>query len=373
MPLIIDGHLDIAMNALRYERDQRLPVAAIRLREVNLTTDEPGTCTTTVDEMRRAGVPVCVTTVIARKREKLRPERREPRYGLDHPTQDMAHAAAMGQLAYYNALERQGHVRILRTAGELEAHWSQWLSHTSPKPPPLGLIITMEGGDPLVTPDEVHLWWSLGLRSLMLAHFQQSCYAYGTPSAKEPAQGPLTDAGRELLAHMAELKMPLDLTHLCDMSFFEAIDAFGGAVYASHSNCRLFADTQRQLSDRQIRLIVERGGVIGVVMCNNMISGQYTEKSPKSEVGFDLLAQHIDHICQLAGSAEHVAIGSDLDGGFGAEDCPRELDTVADLHRIEEALADRGFKSADVVKVMHGNWLRFWKANLPGGGERVKG
>lgn len=365
MVLIIDGHLDIAMNALRYERDQRLPVAQIRLREARLEGDEPGTCTMTAREMRSGGVPLCVTTVIARTRPGIVPDRPAPRYGLDHPTQDMAYASAQGQLAYYEALARRGELTIIRTRGELDAHWSLWQAAPAVGPPPLGAIITMEGADPIVEPDEVHLWWARGLRTLMLAHFEQSCYAYGTPKHDSPEDGPLTGKGRALLKEMAKLDMPLDLTHLCERSFYEAIDAYGGPIYSSHSNCRALADSPRQLSDEQIGIIAKRGGVLGVVLCNGMLTGPDGWQNPRDQFPLSLVADHIDHICQLAGSTQHAAIGSDLDGGFGAEHSPDGLDTIADLHKLEPILAERGYGDNDIVNICHGNWLAFWRRVLP--------
>lgn len=363
MNRIFDGHLDIAMNALRYERDQRLPVDDIREREVNLHESEPGTCTTTVEQMRRSGVVACVTTVIARTRPSVTPERLSPRYGLDHPTQDMAFASAMGQLAYYEALEQQGFVTIISDQRALTKHWQASASGDLSRP--LGIIITMEGADPIMEPADVHIWHRHGLRSLMLAHFQQSCYAYGTPSRNQKDSGPLTDKGRALLSEMASLQMPLDLTHLCDESFYEAYDLFGGPVYASHSNCRVFADHQRQLTDEQIRMIHARDGVIGAVLYNHMITQPRNKELKSEDVPLSLLVQHIDHICQLVGDAKHVAIGSDLDGGFGREDCLMEIDTVADLHLIGPLLMERGFSDADVCGILGENWLHFWERNLP--------
>ncbi|MEX2212578.1 MAG: membrane dipeptidase [Phycisphaeraceae bacterium] len=394
MSFIIDGHLDIAMNALSYERDQCLTVAQIRQREAKLTGGEPGTCTTTVQEMRRVGVPMCVTTVIARYRPMAQPERLAPRYGLDHPTQDMAYASAMGQLAYYEALQRQGVLRILRTKQDVHEHWNDWRTESTGAPsrqggasrrtdasgvrgttlpggapamPPLGVIITMEGADPIVEPQEIYLWHERGLRTLMLAHFGPAVHAYGTQGHNSTEDGPVTDRGIELLKEVAALKMPLDLTHLCDRSFFQAIDLFDGAIYASHSNCRALAPMQRQLSDQQIRLILERDGVIGAAMHIGMMRLKPGGNiPPRAEVGLDVIVQHLDHVCQLAGDAKHAAIGSDLDGGFGAEDCPHDLDTVADLRKLDGLLKARGYSDEDVKNILHGNWLRFWMTHLPG-------
>jgi membrane dipeptidase len=318
-----------------------------------------------VEEMRRANVALAVTTVIARTKPGVAPERAAKRYDIDHPTQDMAHAAAMGQFAYYRALEKQGHVRIIRTTSELAAHLAEWRKPVIHPKTPVGLIITMEGADPIVEPAEVHEWWAIGLRSLMMAHFGPSAYAHGTPGKSAPEDGPLSDKGRALLVEMAKLKMPLDLTHLSDRSFFEAVDAFGGVIYSSHSNCRSLVPSVRQLSDEQIKLILEREGVLGVALHNAMLKASSNGDVKRRDVGMEAVAIHIDHVCQLAGDAKHAAIGSDLDGGFGTEFSPHDLDTVADLHKLAALLKARGFAEADVAGIFGGNWEQFWGRVLP--------
>ncbi len=365
MPLIFDGHLDLAMNALGYERDQRLPVDDLRAFEVNAKDDGRETPTVTIDAMQKAGVACCVATVIARTK-RVKPERNPIRRNLDYPTQDIAHGAAMGQLAYYESLQRQGVIDLINTAGELQEHWSRWQGGALDAP--VGVIVTMEGADPIVEPEEVHHWYARGVRTLMLSHTADSPYAFGTPpwdSVGPPEQGPLTDKGRRLLDEMSELNMPLDLTHLCDQSFHEAVERFTGPIYASHSNCRALATKHRQLTDEQLKIIIERDGLIGTVLCNSMLRDGTPETLSHELVGLDALAEHIDHICQLAGDARHVAIGSDLDGGFGREWSPREIDTIADLHVLEDVLAKRGYSSDDVALVMSGNWLRYWLEHLP--------
>jgi membrane dipeptidase len=362
--LIFDGHLDIAMNALGYERDQRLPVGELRRREAKMAGGSHETATVSLAAMHRGGAAACVATVIARTKP-VSPERRPGRGDLDYPTQDMAHAAARAHLAYYEALERQGVVTIIKTSGQLTDLWARWEKGDASAP--IGVIVTMEGADPLVEPAEVRHWWDLGLRSLMMAHMTLSAYAYGTPppEAKPSDQGPLTAKGRQLLKEMTGLAMPLDLTHLCDTSFFEAVDAFAGPVYASHSNCRVVTPGFRQLSDEQVKLIVERDGVIGSVLCNSMLRPGTKATLGHDQVSLADVAIHIDHVCQLAGDARHAAIGSDLDGGFGVEWSPREIDTIADLPRIGDELVKRGYGDADIAAVLHGNWLRFWKRVLP--------
>lgn len=375
--LIVDGHLDLAMNALRYERDIRLPVAALRQRENGSIEDGCGICTVSLPELRRAGIGLVVSTVLARAKPWIDPARKPPRSNIDYPDATMAHAIAQGELAYYRLLESQGEFRIITTVAELHTHLAQ-LHSTSPGMSPVGVIVTMEGADPIVDPDQVHHWHALGLRTLMLAHFGQSRYAAGTPSTdptnSHDVDGPITDLGAALLKEMAVLKMPLDLSHASDQSFFTALDAFDGRVYSSHSTCRAIAPggaaqkvhPMRMHTDEQLRLLVKRGGVIGVAMFNAYLEPGYHENSDADAVSLSRVADHVDHICQLAGSAEHVAIGSDLDGGFGAEHTPRDLDTAADLPRLAPLLKAHGFTDEDVAGFFSGNWIRFWGENLPG-------
>jgi membrane dipeptidase len=171
----------------------------------------------------------------------------------------------------------------------------------------------------------------------------------------------LTEAGRELLREMEQVGMVLDLTHLSEPAFWEALDAYDGPVLASHNNCRALVPGDRQFSDAQVRAIVEREGVIGVALDAWMLyPGWVKGKTSPSVVSLDAVAAQIDHVCQLAGDAQHAAIGSDLDGGYGTEQCPHGLDTIADLQQIPDLLARRGYAQAQVEAIMHGNWLAFF-------------
>ena len=168
--------------------------------------------------------------------------------------------------------------------------------------------------------------------------------------------------GLALLKEMERLDLILDTTHLCYEAFWQAIDHFSGSIWASHNNCRAIVNHQRQFSDEQIQVLVERGAVIGLAMDNWMIvPGWVRGKSTPQGMNCDLDAalDHLDHICQIAGNANHVGIGSDLDGAFGKEMSPADLDTIADLQKIPDLLKIRGFSEEDIQLVMHGNWLRF--------------
>ena len=372
--LVFEGHLDIAFNALVHERDPRWSVDDTRQREADPPcTDGRGVCTTSFVEMRESNVPVAVTTLLGRAKPWVKPGRHRGHAGGDWPTQEMVYAYARAQLAYYRMLEEQGDCRILETRGDLEAHWSAWEASTPDARPPLGLIITMECADPIVYPAQLHEWHQLGLRALFLTHFGMGQYAAGNPETSPPNEydvdGPVSPRGVELLAEMEKLRMPLDLTHTSDTTFWDAIERYPGPVYSSHANCRHFTHQQRELSDEMIRAILKRGGVLGVVLAINMIRVDLIEGPPwtpiKHEVTLEHLADHIDHICQLAGNADQIALGTDTDGGFGAECCPHGYDRHRDILKLADILSRRGYTQQDIEKFFSETWLAFYLEHLP--------
>lgn len=346
--LLIDAHLDLAMNALEWDRNLDLDVYEIRCREAGMTQKGRGRGTTTLPEMRKGEVAVSLATVIDR---------------TAHPgstrggsaCQEISYAKAQGQLAYYRVLEAQGKVRLLRDWPSLQAHWAAWRERGAQEP--LGFILSMEGADPIVWPEQVASWWEDGLRVVSLSHYGVSAYAHGT----EMEEG-LLEPGRALLREMDAIGMILDLTHLSERSFWEALEIYQGPVLASHNNARALVPGDRQFSDEQLRAIYQRDGVIGVALDAWMLyPGWIRGETDPSVVSMEAVAEQIDHMCQVAGNAHHVGIGSDLDGGYGTEQCPHDLDTIADLQKIPDLLRKRGFGEADIEAVMHGNWLRFFE------------
>jgi membrane dipeptidase len=360
MRRIFDGHLDLSWNAMSWGRDITLDLDELNRSEQGLV-DHParGRATTTLPEMRRGGIAACQATLLCRSNPRARKPEGHPRISLDYANQEIASATARGQLAYYERLERRGELRMIRTAGELDAHWRSW-EDDDPRSP-IGYILAMEGADPIVEPDQAEDWWNLGLRSVNLAHYGASRYAVGTGF-----DGPLTDAGVALLKEFDRLGMILDATHLSDTSFFQALDLFGGPVLASHNNCRALVDDGRQFSDEQIKLLIERGAVIGAAFDAWMLApGWIRGVTDRSVVKIDAAADHIDHICQLSGNVRHAAIGSDLDGGFGTEQTPTGMDRISDLQKLDAILSRRGYSGADLDDIFHGNWLRFFREHLP--------
>ncbi|MFV1996055.1 MAG: dipeptidase, partial [Verrucomicrobiales bacterium] len=226
-----------------------------------------------------------------------------------------------------------------------------------PADAPIGYILSLEGADSILTPAHLERCWNDGLRALGPAHYGEGRYAFG-----HDVSGPIKPEGRELLREMDRLGIILDATHLCDESFYQALEIFEGPVWASHSNCRALVPDPRQFSDQQILALIERGAVIGVVFdIWMMVPGFVRGKTTPEEAGTKLahLIDHIEHICQLAGNARHVGIGSDLDGGFGKEQCPLDLETIADVAILADLLHERGFSKADVEGIMSGNFVRF--------------
>ncbi|HUR46706.1 MAG TPA: membrane dipeptidase [Candidatus Saccharimonadales bacterium] len=354
--LIFDAHLDLAMNALEWNRDLTRPIQEIRDREAGLT-DKPdrGRGTVCFPEMRRGRIGLCVATQIARF---VKP--RNPLPGWRSPEQ--AWAQTQGQLAYYRAMEQAGQMVQIRDASGLKRHLELWSSRPAADAP-IGYMLSLEGADSMVTLGHVERSYSDGLRAIGPAHYGPGTYAQGTD-----ATGGLGLRGRELLKEMDRLGMILDATHLCDDSFWEALEHFKGPVWASHSNCRSLVPHNRQYSDEQIKALVERGAVIGGaldawMMIPNWVRGKTTPQG--SGLKLEKLVDHIDHVCQIAGNAKHSGLGSDLDGAFGREQTPCDLDTIADLARLPAMFAARGYSKADIEGMMSGNFINFllkaWK------------
>jgi membrane dipeptidase len=360
MRRIFDGHLDLAWNALSWDRDITLELDELNQAERAMADHAArGRATTTLPEMRKGGVTTCQATLLARAKPGAGRADRQRRWDLDFACQEIASAMARGQLAYYELLERRGLLRMIRTARELDAHWDGAAEATSP--PPIGFILAMEGADPIVDLDHAEAWWALGLRCVNLAHYGKSRYAVGTGD-----DGPLTPDGIRLLKLFDELGMILDATHLCDTSFFQALDGFGGPVLASHNNCRALVPDGRQFTDLQIRRLIERDAVIGAALDAWMLWPHWQRGQTSREVvNLEAVADHIDHVCQLAGNARHAALGSDLDGGFGTEQVPLGLDRISDLQKLDGILAQRGYAGAAIDDIFHGNWVRFFRRNLP--------
>jgi membrane dipeptidase len=348
---ILDAHLDLAMNAMEWNRDLRQPVYRIREREAG-KTDLPdrGKGTVAFPELREGNIGLVVATQIARF---VAPD--NPLPGWNSPEQAWAHT--QGQLAWYRAMEEAGELTPITNLVTLENHLALWQNGEPAADKPIGYILSLEGVDSIVNVGHLERAYEQGLRALGLAHYGPGRYANGTD-----ATGGLSKIGKELLEEMERLNIILDATHLCDDSFWEALDLFNGPVWASHNNCRALVNHNRQFSDDQLRELISRGAVIGGVMDGWMLVPDWERgKSTPEQMNcnLDKVLDNLDHICQLAGNTLHVGIGSDLDGAFGKEQCPYDLETISDLQKIPALLSKRGYSDADIQNVMHGNWLRF--------------
>jgi membrane dipeptidase len=342
-----------------FNRDLLRELAEVRQAERGMTDElSRGRNTLTFPELRRSRVAICLATVMGRSGPDADSRNGTKRTDLDYRTQAIAYAHAKGQLAYYRFLEEQQHLRFITNAAQLQDHWTAW--NKDPEHSPLGIILSMEGADPIVDPAQCQSWYDGGLRVVGPVHYGRSAYAHGTST-----DGPLSSSGVDLLKNFSAVGIILDVTHLSDQSFFQALDIYAGPLLASHHNCRALVPGDRQLSDEQIRLLIQRGAVIGTAFDAWMLHPDWKRgETDRAVVGIASAADHIDHVCQIAGTSRHCALGSDLDGGFGTEQTPRDLETYADLHRLEEILERRGYKDSEVDDIFHGNWLRFFTRAL---------
>lgn len=355
-PLIIDIHLDLSMNALEWNRDLREPIDEINRRELGMT-DKPDRRNATVsfDELRKGNIGIVVATQIGRY---VAPDNLLP--GWHSPEQ--AWAQTQGQLAWYQAMEEDGHMVMIQTKEELQTHLTLWNNELPNDKKPIGFILSIEGADSFITIDHVERAYQYGLRVIGPAHYGPGRYANGTDSS-----GRLNEMGQGLLKKMDELSMILDVTHLNDDAFWHALDIYKGNIWASHNNCRAFVNHNRQFSDDMIKALIERNAVIGLaldawMMVPNWVRGVSTPKG--MNCNFEIMANNIDHICQIAGSAKHAAIGSDLDGAFGTEQCPYDLKTIADIQKIFGILKNRGYNDNNIEAIMNGNVIGFMQRAL---------
>lgn len=347
----MDAHLDLSMNAMEWNRDLRLSVEELRLRERGMT-DKPdrGRGLVSLPALRQGNIGLVVATQIARYVE---PGSALP--GWNSPQQ--AWAQTQGQLAWYRSMEAEGQLRSITNRQQLKDHVNAWLAHPASEQLPIGYILSLEGADSLVDLSYVEKAFRQGLRAIGPAHYGPGRYAHGTD-----ASAPLNKPGKELLREMDRWGIILDATHLCDLAFWDALELFEGAVWASHNNCRSLVPHNRQFTDEQIRALIRRDAVIGGALdAWMMVPGWVRQVSTPQQMNcrLETLIDHLDHICELAGNTLHIGIGTDLDGAFGKEQSPSDLETIADLQKLGELLSRRGYSDADIQGFMYGNWLRF--------------
>lgn len=349
---MIDSHLDLAMNAIEWNRDLRKTVYEIRSREVGMTDKlDRAKGVVALPELRKGNIGLVVATQIARYVEAG-----SALPGWNSP--EIAWGISQAQLAWYRAMEDHGEMVQITNLPELEKHLALWFDASVPNQnKPVGYILSLEGADSLVRLSYLEKAYAYGLRACGPAHYGPGRYAAGTGMADG-----LTAAGKDLVREMDALNMILDVTHLTDKGFEEATAIFKGPVWASHHNCRKLVDHQRQLTDDQIKVLIERDAVIGGVfdtwmLCDNWVRG--VDDPKERGINIEKVVDHFDHICQLAGNSLHIAIGSDLDGAYGKEQSPYDLEDIADLQSLRGILTRRGYSSEDIENIFYKNWLRF--------------
>lgn len=361
MRLIIDAHEDIAWNMLTFGRDPARSVAETRARESEGGAQNPqGETLLGYPEYVRGSVAVVFSTlnVIPIRRKLYEWET------LSYATQAEAHRLTRAQADAYHRLveDHADKFRLVTDQAALREVLATWAGEL-PAAPRVGLVMMIEGADCVQEPEELHEWFAAGVRIVGPA-WSGTRYCGGT---REP--GPLTPDGRRLLEVMDDLGMMLDLSHMAEQAYYQALDRFSGTIIASHSNARALLDgspvPDRHLSDAMIRRMVERDGVIGVVPYNRFLKGGWLPEDGRAVVTMEHVVRQIDHICQLAGDARHTGLGSDFDGGFGLDQIPAGLDSIADLRFIGESLERSGYQPADVEAILSGNWLRMLFQGLP--------
>lgn len=349
---IVDAHEDISWNALALGRDVRR--SARETRRLEQGSDIPrrsGLCMVGLPEWLDGGVAVVFGTIFVAPARRGHPE------PCSYTTAEEAHTSALAQLDFYRRLaDDVEQVALIGARADLDAVLASWEGER----PQVGIVLLMEGADPMREPAEAEFWYERGVRLVGLSWRAGSRYAGG-----DAAPGRLTDEGCELLEVMADLGLILDVSHLAEESFFEAVERFGGRVVASHANPRARVPGPRHLSDEMIRRLAERDGVVGIVLYNRFLKPGWSPGDPKDVVTVADVAAAVDHVCQVVGDAAHVGLGSDFDGGFGAASTPAEIDTVADLARVGPALGELGYGEDDVYAILGGNWLRLLQETLP--------
>ncbi len=347
---IVDAHLDLAMNAVEWNRDLQKKVAEINALEKGMK-DKPdrGNATVALPELRQGNIGLVVATQIARVET--------PGSGIKGwASPQAAWNQTQLQLEWYKSMEAAGEMIQIKNNQDLTAHLLLWNNELPNQNKPVGYILSLEGADSIVNLDYLHIAHAYGLRALGPAHYGPGRYANGTN-----ASGKLNAQGKALLKEMDALNMILDATHLCDDAFWEAIEIYQGTIWASHHNCRSLVNHNRQLSDEMIKVLIQKNAVIGAALDAWMMVPDWERgvSTPLAkQCNLEKMIDHMDHICQIAGNTNHIGMGTDLDGAFGKEQCPYDINSVADLQIVPNLLMKRGYTANDCEKIMHGNWLR---------------
>ena len=350
--LIVDAHEDLAYNILTYGRDYTISAAETRrLERGTQTPQQNGDTLLGWPEYQQGQVAIVFSTLFA-----VPARRREgPSETQVYSTPDQAHKLYQAQIDLYHRLadEHADKFRLVQTQNDLQEVLSHW-EDSQDETHPVGLTILMEGAEGVRSADELEEWWSLGLRLIGPA-WAGTRFCGGT---REP--GPLTKEGYALLEGMADLGFVLDLSHMDQESALQALDTYPGTIVASHANAQALLkglDSNRHLPNRVIQGILERSGVIGIVPVNAFLFAGWKKGEARDLVSLDHIVAQIDYICQMAGDARHVGLGTDFDGGFGVQSVPAGIDTIVDLQKLVPLLANKGYTQEAVAAILGSNWF----------------
>ena len=333
---IVDAHLDLAWN-MANGRDPRIPAAETR----RLEAKDAQQCMVSIPDMRDGGVAVFFGSIFVMRGVKE---------GTDHDVDPELVARGKQQVALYQQLDEEGIVRIIRTRASLDEHLASWTEDRMP-----GLVIAMEGAEPIESPDDLPWWFDAGVRMIGTAWGPtRYCGGFAGPHG---VAGGLTAAGKDLVAGMKELGIPLDLAHSSVELFWDVVESDLDVVVCTHTSPREVLQRDRMPDAEMMRALAQRGGVIGLGLGNMFVEPSWTAGDPPVPLS------RVGEVLTLMASAagwDHIGIGSDLDGGIGLDESPEDIDCVGCLAKIGDVVP-RDARDG----VLGANWLRVLRKALP--------
>lgn len=274
------------------------------------------------------------------------PAMRQASYDLPEPpqlSQPDALSVTLQQAAILLDLDRQGHLTLCRSAGEIRSAMSAGQ---------ITAVMHLEGAEAISSEmSELDVLYAAGLRSIGPVWSRETIFGYGVPF-RYPGDGDvgpgLTDAGKALARRAGALGMVFDTSHLNVKGFWDVAE-LGLPLVATHSNAHAICPHARNLTDDQLKAIGETKGMVGLNLATAFLRPD-GRMVPEDAMG--PLVRHLEHMIALAGE-DHVGIGSDFDGGM----VPEEIGSVAGLGALRAAMRDAGFDRALMEKLCYGNWL----------------